>query len=127
MTTPAALLLAPDTVTLYPRGAADALGWALPGTVAGWSGAGNLQLGAGVSDPRAETGGGFGPHDPNWASTGTLYLPADADPVDGMGAEVRGRRYVLSQVRQVADPTGGVLTCWAATATYDDTIAGADG
>ena len=46
MTTPAALLLAPDTVTLYPRGAADALGWALPGTVAGWSGAGNLQLGA---------------------------------------------------------------------------------
>ena len=126
MTTPAALLLAPDLVALYPRGPADPLGWALPGTVAGWTGAGNLQLGSGVSDPRAETGGGYGPHDPNWASTGTLYLPADAAPVEGMGAEIRGLRWVLSQVRQVADPIGGALACWAATATYDDTVAGDD-
>ena len=125
MTTPA-LLLAPDAVTLYPAAGADRLGWAQPGTVAGWSGAGNLQLGSGVSDPRAETGGGYGPHDPAWVSTGTLYLPADAGPADGMGAEIRGRRWVLSQVRQVADPTGGPLGCWAATVSYDDTVAGDD-
>lgn len=117
----AALLLAADPVTLYPPGAADplGLGWAQPGTDPAWSGTGNLQLQSGVSDPRAESGGGYGPYAPNRVESGTLYLPADAAPAEGMGADLRGARWVLSQVREIRDPLGGSLTCWAATATRD--------
>jgi len=113
------LLLGVDSVTLYAPGAADELGWVQPGTVAGWSGTGNLQLGGGASDPHAETGGGYGPHAPARVESGTLFLPADAQPADGMSADVRGVRWVLSQCRQVLDPAGGLLTCWVATATRD--------
>jgi hypothetical protein len=51
------LLLARDAVELYPAGPLDEHGWREPGTVPGWRGAGNLQLGAGLSDPRAAGGG----------------------------------------------------------------------
>ena len=119
MSTPA-LLLAVDAVTLYPAGPADVLGWSTgTGTAPVWSGTGNLQLSAGVSDPRASEGGGFGPFAPARVESGVLYLPDDAQPADGMTADVRGARWVLSQVRLVADPTGGPLTCWAATVTRD--------
>ena len=80
-----------------------------------------------MSDPRAESGGGYGPYAPARVETGTLYLPADASPVDGMGAELRGARWVLSQVREVRDPLGGSLTCWAATATRDAQLDGPGG
>jgi hypothetical protein len=127
MTTPALLLLAPDDVTLYPPGAADERGWVQPGTVPAWTGTGNLQLAPGVSDPRAETGGGFGPFNPARVEGGVLYLPPEANPVDGMTAECRSQRWGLSQTRLVLDPTGGALTCWAATATRDDVLGYGDG
>jgi hypothetical protein len=48
-----------------------------------------------------------------------LFLPADAEPAEGMAARIRGQVWVLSQVRLQADPTdlAGYLTCWAATVT----------
>jgi|SRR5215472_1598370 len=118
----ASLLLAPDTVELYPAPAApadaDAHGWALPGAAPpAWTGTGNLQLAAGATDPRASERGGHGPFDPASIHTGTLYLPPDANPVAGMTALVRGTVYALAQVRLVADPIGGALGCWAAAAS----------
>ena len=59
------LLLATDQVALYPPGKADPHGWVEPGGPRPyWSGAGNLQLVAGASDPAAAAGGGHGPQDP---------------------------------------------------------------
>lgn len=125
--TAVALLLAADDVILYPPAGADELGWELPGTDPSWAGIGNLQLAPGISDPRAETGGGYGPHAPARVESGTLYLPADATPADGAGALLRGARWVLSQVREVRDPTGGGLTCWACTAMRDAQLDAAGG
>jgi hypothetical protein len=111
------LLLAVDHVALYPRGEADAHGWAEPGTAPRWCGAGNLQLGPGTSDPRAGDGGGRGPHAPAAVPGGTLFLPPDAEPAEGDTALIRSRPWTLSEVRFIADPMGGGLACWAATAT----------
>lgn len=109
------LLLATDPVELYPAGDQDELGWTEPGTQPSWCGAGNLQLGPGVSDPQATVGGGTGPHAPGGAQSGVLFLPLNACPREGWSAVIRGERWVLSQVRLVTDPTGGQLDCWLAT------------
>jgi hypothetical protein len=113
------LLLAPDTVTLYPAGPADSHGWRLPGAVPTWAGPGNLQLGPGLTDVAAADSGGHGPHDPASAETGTLYLPPAASPAEGMTAVVRGAPFTLGQVRYVSDPlaAAGGVGCWVATAT----------
>jgi hypothetical protein len=120
------LLLGADDVVLYPPSAdVDEHGWRLPDLdTPYWSGIGNLQLGPGLSNPQAASGGGRGPYGPARDQLGSLFVPADVVLLEGSTAEVRGRRYVLSQVRLVADPVGGVageLTCWAATATSVDT------
>jgi hypothetical protein len=119
------VLLAPDTVELYPPGPAeDSHGWALPtgDQLPTWSGPGSLQLAAGPSDPQAAQGGGAGPFDPAAADAGSLYLPPDAvGATEGALAVVRGRAYALSQVRLVTDPTGGPLSCVVAT------VSGLDG
>jgi hypothetical protein len=111
------VLLAPDDVELYEPGGTDEHGWRLPGAVADWRGRGSLQLVSGLSDPRATDRGGHGPHDPRAAQTGTLFVPADARPRDGMTAVVRETVFVLSQVRLVPDPVGSGLDCYAATVT----------
>lgn len=114
------LMLAPDPVELYRPGELDAHGWReLGGGAPFWRGAGNLQLAPGPSDPRAAAGGGRGPAEPAADERGLLYLPPDAELAEGCGARIRGRLFVLSQVRYVADPigVGGGLDCWMATAT----------
>lgn len=112
------VLLAPDHVELYPAsGAADAHGWAQPGGRADWCGRGSLQLVSGLSDPRASDGGGRGPYAPRRVESGSLFLPVDARPADGMTAIVRDRAFVLSQVRYIPDPVGSGLDCYAATVT----------
>jgi hypothetical protein len=123
------VLLATEPVELYAAGTADERGWVQPGTDPPvWSGTGNLQLSGGVSDPRAEAGGGFGPFNPARVEIGQLYLPAEANPADGMTVECRGHRWGLSQTRLIRDPTGaGGLDCWTATITRDDTTGYGDG
>jgi len=115
------LLLPTDDVVLYPPGQLDGHGWRQPGTRPSWAGRGALQLLPGVSDARAATGGGHGPHGPARDLTGNLFLPPDAAPVEGMSALIRGRVFVLSQVRQVLDPTGPGIGCWTATVQSTDT------
>lgn len=112
------VLLPTDPVILFKPAERDAHGWrqARSGD-AYWSGMGALQLSAGPSDPRAADGGGHGPHEPARELTGDLYLPQDAQPRDGMSAVIRGRNWVLSQVRFIHDPSGGLLHCWVAFAT----------
>jgi len=121
------VLLAVEPVTLYPPGTADERGWTGPGATAAWTGTGNLQLAAGQSDPRAEGGGGTGMFGPARLESGELFLPPDAQPADGMTAEVRGRRWVLTNTRLVIDPVGGDLDCWVAVATRDDSTDYGDG
>lgn len=114
------VLLPTDYVELISPGELDEHGWRLPGEAEPyWVGLGSLQLGPGVSDPRAAAGGGRGPHGPARDLTGTLYLPPDANPVEGAGALIRGHPFVLSQVHLVVDPLapGAGLSCWAATVT----------
>jgi hypothetical protein len=118
------VLLANDAVALYLPGELDAHGWRVPPDDATssrpvWSGVGNLQLYQGTSDPRAESGGGRGPHDPNRVAAGNLFLPPGADPLDGMTAVVRGQVWVLSLVRFITDPTdlAGFLSCWSCAVT----------
>jgi hypothetical protein len=112
------LLIGRDPVALYPAGGADSHGWVLPGARPVWEGIGNLQAGPGRSDPRAADGGGHGPQDPAAIPSAVLYLPPEAPLVDGMTAEIAGRRYAVSQARIVNDPRPtGELDCWAATAT----------
>lgn len=113
------VLLAADTVDLYPASAGnDAHGWADPGGAPpAWSGLGSLQLGAGASDARAADAGGAGPFDPAKVAAGVLYLPPESGAADGMVAVIRGATYVLAQVRLVADPIGAGLDCLVATAT----------
>jgi len=115
----ALLLLAPDAVELYqPAATDDAHGWADPGTATlAWTGAGNLQMTAFPSDPRAEDRGGHGPFDPAAIPGGVLFLPVGASPAEGQVAVVRGHQWALSQVRLVVDPTGGGVDCWIATVT----------
>jgi hypothetical protein len=115
------VLLAADQVALYPPGtSADAHGWALePEGAPSWSGRGNLQLGAGLSDPRAADRGGHGPFDPSATQAGIVFLPPDAQPAEGGVIVVRGQAFSLSQVRYVRDPRdyGHFMDCWAATVT----------
>jgi hypothetical protein len=115
------VMLAADQVELYLPGGLDAHGWREADTDAApcWCGLGNLQLGPGLSDPRAAGGGGRGPSQPQAAETGVLYLPPAAEPVEGSAARIRGRVFLLSQVRLVKDPSdlAGFLDCWAATVT----------
>jgi hypothetical protein len=116
------VLLAVDQVALYLPGELDAHGWREPPDESTacpcWTGAGNLQLYTGSSDPRAVAGGGRGPHDPRRVGAGNVFLPPGADPVDGMTAVVRGEAWVLSEVRFINDPTGGgFLSCWSASVT----------
>jgi hypothetical protein len=118
------VLLAPDPVELFLPGDLDGHGWREgppEGTRPYWKGAGNLQLavgGQGGSDPRGTGGGGRGPHDPATIMSGTLYLPPDAEPLEGATARVRGKWYALSQVRLLGDPQGGEgIDCFTATAT----------
>lgn len=113
------LLLAPDAVDLYPAGSLDAHGWREQGTDPTWTGWGNLQLGPGRSDPRAADSGGHGPSDPAAVEDGVLYLPSEAPVVEGCGAMIRGRMFLLANVRLIPDPTypAGGLTCYASTAS----------
>lgn len=111
------IMLATDEIALYPPGEIAEDGWREPGTRPSWVGAGALQLGAGRSDPRAADGGGHGPHGPAAGESGLLFLPLDACPGDGYTAEVRGARWVLSQVRMVRDPAASGLDCWMALVT----------
>ena len=116
------LLLAPDDVALLdPTDTEDSTGWELPPTGILWQGRGNLQPYPGLVSARAADQGGGGPYDPTFTSLATLYLPPDAPVAEGITADVRGRQYVLSQVRFLRDPQGlGVLDCWAATASSVD-------
>jgi hypothetical protein len=118
------LLLAVDQTDLYPPDLAvqDSHGWVEPGPAPpAWSGLCSLQLVAGVADPRAAEGGGSGPFSPGAVELGTLYLPPEASPVEGTVAVVRGRMFVLGQVRLVLDPTGdGLLDCWVAAASGNE-------
>lgn len=116
------VLLPTDQVELYPPDSEDGHGWAFPadGILPWWSGAGNLQLVPADTDPRAADRGGGGPYDPGGYEQGTLYLPPDAEPVEGSAALIRGRGWVLSGVRLVVDPTGGPCGCWTATVTGTD-------
>lgn len=110
------LLIANDAVVLYPAGGDDEHGWRLPDAEPAWEGTGNLQLGPGASDPGAGDGGGAGPFAPAAAEAGQLFLPPDAGAADGMTAEIRGRLFVLSQVRLITDPRGsGELDCQQAS------------
>lgn len=115
------LLLAPDLVELYRPGDLDAHGWREEPPEDSrpyWCGKGNLQLLIGASSPAAAGAGGQGPHGPATIIDGTLYLPPEVVPVEGSTAVVRGSRYVLSQVRLIADPLAGTeVECVAATAT----------
>jgi len=122
------LMLGADQVTLFsPPAGADEHGWTLPATAQVWQGSGNLQRLPGRSDPLMREGGGQGPFGPNVVDTAMLYLPSDAPVSEGMVAEVRGERYVLSQVHPVLDPTGtGGLDCLVASAARD-TVWGLDG
>jgi hypothetical protein len=124
------VLLAVDQVDLYPpdTSAQDSHGWVDPGPAPPtWTGLGSLQLTAGVSDPRAAEGGGFGPFSPGAVELGTLYLPPEASPVEGTVAVVRSRMFVLGKVRLVPDPTGsGMLDCWAAAASGNEAWAVSD-
>ena len=116
------VLLARDEVVLFAPGELDDHGWRLPSDYGYWQGTGNLQLAAGPSEPRAAGGGGHGPHGPARDLAGVVFLPADALPAEGSTADIRGTRYVLSQVRMVLDPvTDDGLSCWVATATSIDT------
>ena len=117
---PVALILAPDRVELYDPGPRDAYGWQDPPAEpprARWCGEGNLQLAGGLSNPRGDAGGGYGPHNPARSPSGVLYLPPEACPVEGASARVRGRWWVLSQVRDITDPGGTGLGCYMATVT----------
>jgi len=112
------LLLASDPVELYEAGDLDSHGWreeAGPSARRVWAGMGSLQLLTGESDARAADGGGHGPHDPARTDDGNLFLPADAGPVEGMAARIRGEVYSLAHVRLVTDPLSDDLTCFAAT------------
>jgi hypothetical protein len=112
------LLLAEDSVTLYPAGYPDGHGWVMPEGEPIWHGLGNLQPTPGRHDPRAAEGGGHGPFAPEAGEVATLYLPPDAPVADGVWAEVRGVSWYLSQARLMADPfgLGGDLTCWQVNA-----------
>jgi hypothetical protein len=115
------VLLATDQVELYAPAPEDSHGWELPPRDSQdwrWAGLGNLQLGAGPSDPRATEGGGAGPFSPAARPTGSLFLPPEAQPAEGMAAVIRGQVWVLSQVRYIKDPElGGYLDAWVCTAT----------
>lgn len=120
---PGEVLLAPDEVALYEPAGLDPHGWRLPGDEPAWQGRGNLQLGPGISDPRAGPGGGRGPFGPARDQAGTLYLPVmdGLEIEDGQVAVIRGRVYVLSQARLVVDPSGWLpISCWVATVTGTD-------
>ena len=121
--TSTSLLLAPDDVLLYARSASDDdHGWHVPGTaLARWTGRGSLQLTEGAHYPRADGGGGRGPFDPANRSVGTVYLPEDAMPEEGMVLVARGREFVLSQVRYLPDPSAGNIGCWMAALGSVDT------
>lgn len=113
-----AVILAPDAVELFAPGGMDPHGWRLPGDLAAtWRGRGSLQLAQAASDPRATAGGGHGPHDPRSSAGGTLFLPAEAEPRNGMTALVRGGAFVLSAVRYLPDPIGSGLDCYVAAVT----------
>lgn len=117
------LLLAADQVVLYPPGGdADGHGWAEPGAGPYWAGTGNLQLAAGASDPRAAEGGGHGPYAPAAGQAGQLFLPPSVPLAEGSLAVIRGKAWVLSQVRLVADPAdpAGGIACQSATVTEAD-------
>lgn len=108
------VLLATDDLELYPAGAADEHGWVDTGAAAIWAGRGSLQIVAADTGPGADDGGGHGPFDPASTPNGLVYLPADAPARDGSALEARGERWVLSQVRYVADPAGLGLDCLVA-------------
>lgn len=114
------VLLPTDHVVLAAPGGLDGHGWRQGGGEDYWEGEGALQLGAGVSQVQAASGGGRGPHGPAADLRGELYLPAAARPGEGHTARVRGREFTLSQVRWVADPLGGQIGCWVATAGSTD-------
>ena len=116
------VLLPTDQVELYAPEAADAHGWELPPRGDPdwrWCGRASLQLGPGPSDPRASEGGGAGPWAPGARQSGALYLPPEAEPVEGMAAGFRGQVWVVSQVPLVRDPSdlGGFLDTWACRVT----------
>jgi hypothetical protein len=114
------VLIATDAVELYEPGAADDTGWREPpeGAKPYWSGGGSLQPTAGITDQTGAERGGHGPHAPAAINSAMLFLPLGASPREGHTARIRGRDWVLSQVRLVTDPLGaGALDCWLATAT----------
>lgn len=114
------VLLATDTIELYPPGEQlDGHGWAEPTGEPYWRGRGSLQLAPALTDPRAAEAGGRGPHDPATSPSGLLFLPPEIELRDGCSARTRGRMWSISQVRLVVDPedVAGYLTCWSATAT----------
>lgn len=110
-----AVMLATDELELWPAGDDDAHGWTAAGARPAWTGRGSLQLTPGLVDVGASVRGGSGPNNPAGAELGRVILPPDAPAVDGMGLEARGRRYVLSQVYNVADPAGAGLDVVVAT------------
>ena len=113
------VLLATDTVELFPPGAIDTHGWVEQGATPSWTGTGNLQLGVGRTEVRADAGGGHGPSDPASTEDGVLYLPSDCPALDGWGALIRGRTFLLSHVHLMPDPTypQAGLSCLQAVAT----------
>jgi hypothetical protein len=124
--------IAPDPMTLYPPSEdLDEHGWRLPSPEAYWSGKGNLQQYPGIADVRASDGGGRGPFGPARDRTGSVFLPVEAQLIEGSVLECRGRFYYLTQCRFIGDPTGNgdgtaPLDCWTATATSFDTWPGVE-
>lgn len=113
------VLLPTDDLALYERGEADAHGWVRPPADSEpfWTGTGSLQLAGGVAAVDAASGGGSGPFAPAHDQTGTLYLPLGTGARDGTQLRARDRVYVLAQVRDIPDPSGGDAGCTVADVT----------
>ena len=110
------LLLAIDEIALFAPDIADDHGWVLPPEpIPVWAGNGSVQLAFGTAASGNDSGGGAGPFRPQTTLAGALFLPLDAQPREGMVADVANRgRYVISSCRWIPDPSGGDLGCWTA-------------
>ena len=116
------LLPTEELVLVAVGGDQDQHGWTLPPAEPAWTGQGAVQVTVGITSAGADAQGGAGPYSPRTVLSGSAYLPEEAAPVDGMTLRTRRASYVLSDVRWVADPVGGPLSCWVATISASPAI-----